>query len=30
MDNLFKPSSGAKQATGELKVDVADALSNGK
>ncbi|MBB3105839.1 ABC-type molybdate transport system substrate-binding protein [Psychrobacter luti] len=30
MDNLFKPSSSAKQATGELKVDVADALSNGK
>ena len=30
MDNLFKPSSAAKQATGELKVDVADALSNGK
>ena len=30
MDNLFKSSSGAKQATGELKVDVADALSNGK
>lgn len=30
MDNLFKPSSGAKQATGELSVDVSDALSNGK
>lgn len=30
MDNLFQPSSRAKQATGELSVDVSDALSNGK
>lgn len=30
MDNLFQPSSRAKQATGKLSVDVSDALSNGK
>ena len=30
MDNLFQPSSRAKQATGELSVNVSDALSNGK
>lgn len=30
MDNLFQPSSRAKQATGELSLDVSDALSNGK
>lgn len=30
MDNLFKPTSRPKQATGELSVDVSDALSNGK
>ena len=30
MADLFKPSSRAKQATGEHSVDVGDALSNGK
>lgn len=30
MDNLFQPSSRAKHATGELSVDISDALSNGK
>ena len=30
MSDLFKPSSRAKQATGEHSVDVGDALSNGK
>ncbi|WP_296245587.1 MULTISPECIES: hypothetical protein [unclassified Psychrobacter] len=30
MADLFTPNSRAKQASGELEVDVADALSNGK